>query len=240
MHLAICDDNADELFRIATILEQYRSDREGSVTYETFHSAADLLETMQKRRFDVLLLDILMPGMTGMEAAKEIRQWNRQIPILFLTSSREFAVESYRVSAEDYLMKPAQQSDIFSVLDKLLAEFSREEDYLTLKTADGVIRLPFSGIVYVEVMNRNVQFVLPSGEIKEIHGYLSDFEADLLAAPNFIKPHRSYLVNLQHVTELGKTGLATTVNKIVPVARNLFVRTKAAYMKYLLTRKGNK
>ena len=235
MHIAICDDNIDELSRIASLLEDYCGARGGSITYEAFHSAIELLETIKVRPFDLLLLDILMPGITGIEAARELRRSDSDIPIIFLTSSREYAVESYRVSAEDYIMKPAQRDEIFPILDRLLARFTREDSYLTLKTGHGIVKLPFTQIVYVEVINRSVQFILANGDAREAYGYLTDYERDLLSDPHFFKPHRSYVVNLSHVTELNKKGFATKGGKTVPVARDGFPKAKAAYMKYLLS-----
>ena len=235
MHIAVCDDNINELSRISSLLEDFDRERDGSITYEAFHSGMELLETMQSRQFDLLLLDILMPGVTGMDVAKELRRSKSETPIIFLTSSREFAVESYRVSAEDYIMKPARRDEIFSALDKQRTRFAHEEAYLTLKTGIGIVKLPFSQIVYVEVINRAVQFVLVGGEVREVYGYLTDYERILLSDPHFYKPHRSYVVNLRHVTELDKKGLATIVGKTVPVARDAFTKAKAAYMKYLLS-----
>lgn len=235
MHIAVCDDNINELSRISSLLEDFGRERDGSITYEAFHSGMELLETMRSRRFDLLLLDILMPGVTGMDVAREIRSFNIDIPIIFLTSSREFAVESYRVSAEDYIMKPAQRDVIFSSLDKQRTRLSQEEAYLTLKTGSGIVKLPFSQIVYVEVINRTIQFILAGGEVREVYGYLTDYERLLLSDPHFYKPHRSYVVNLRLVTELDKTGLATIVGKTVPVARDAYAKVKAAYMKYLLS-----
>jgi DNA-binding LytR/AlgR family response regulator len=235
MHIAVCDDSLEELSRISSLLEDYRRERDGSVTYEAFHSALELLETMRVRRFDMLLLDILMPGLSGMDAAKEIRLSDREIPIIFLTSSREYAVESYRVGAEDYIIKPARKDEVFPSLDKQLARFTQEEAYLTLKSGSGIVKLLFSQIVYVEVTNRTLQFILVNGEVRETYGYLSDYEEKLLSDPHFLKPHRSYLINLRQVTELDKKGLATTVGKTVPVARDALVKVKAAYMKFLLS-----
>ncbi len=235
MHIAVCDDNPDELSRISSLLEDYCRKLDGSVTYEAFHSATELIETMRARRFDLLLLDILMPGVTGMDAAKEIRRSDSEIPIIFLTSSREFAVESYRVGAKDYIMKPARKDEIFPVLDKQITKFAQEEAYLTLKTGSGIIKLPFSKIVYVEVINRMVQFILANGQVREAYGYLTDYEGALLSEPYFFKPHRSYVVNLRHVTEFDKKGFATIVGGTVPVARDAFAKAKAAYMKYLLS-----
>lgn len=237
MHIAVCDDSIEELSRISSLLEDYRRERDNSITYEAFQSALELLETMRARRFDLLLLDILMPGVTGMDAAKEIRRSNQEIPIIFLTSSREYAVESYRVSAEDYIIKPARKDEIFPSLDKLLTRYAQKEAYLTLKTGSGIVKLLFSQIVYMEVTNRTIQFILVSGEVREAYGYLSDYEGTLLSDPHFFKPHRSYLINLRQVTGLDRNGLATTVGKTVPVARDAFAKVKAAYMKFLLSPK---
>lgn len=237
MHIAICDDNIDELSRIATLLEDYRREQDGSVTYETFTSALELMETMRTRRFDLLLLDILMPGITGMDAAKEIRRSDNEIPIIFLTSSREFAVESYRVDARDYILKPARKEEIFPSISKQLAKYKEEDSYLTLKTGSGIVKLPFSQIVYVEVINRSVQFILSNGEVKKAYGYLTDYESDLLSDPYFFKPHRSYMVNLRQVNELSKDGFTTKTGKTVPVSRDAYSKAKAAYMKYLLSPK---
>lgn len=235
MHIAVCDDSLEELSRISSLLEDYSRERDGYITYEAFHSAIELLESMKARRFDILLLDILMPGLTGMEAAREIRLTDREIPIIFLTSSREFAVESYRVGAEDYIIKPARKDEVFPSLDKQLKRIAQEEAFLTLKTGSGIVKLLFSQIVYVEVTNRTIQFILINGEVREAYGYLSDYEEKLLSEPYFIKPHRSYLINLRHVSELDKNGLATIVGKTVPVARDAFLKVKSAYMEFLLS-----
>lgn len=235
MHIAVCDDNESELSRISFLLEDYRRKRNNPITYEVFHSATALLDAITAHRFDLLLLDILMPGVTGMDAAKEIRRTDSEIPIIFLTSSREFAVESYRVSAEDYMMKPAREDEIFLAIDRLMTRLAQDGAYLTLKTGDGIVKLPLSQIVYVEVINRTVHFALVGNEAREAYGYLADYEGDLLADPYFYKPHRSYIVNLRQMTALGKNGFSTTVGKTVPVARDAFAKAKAAYMKCLLS-----
>ncbi len=237
MHIAVCDDNQDELFRISSLLELYCRECDNTVTYEAFHNAIELIESIKTRRFDLLLLDILMPGITGMDAAKEIRSFDSDIPIIFLTSSREFAVESYRVGAKDYIMKPARKDEIFPSLRKHLASLPKEEAYLTIKNGNGIVKLLFTQIVYVEVVNRLVQFTLTNGEIREAYGYLSDYEENLLVDTNFYKPHRSYIVNLSQVTELDKSGFVTIMGNVVPVAREAYTKAKTAYMKYLLAPK---
>ncbi len=234
MRVAICDDNIDELSRISSLLEDYRIECNSSITYEAFHSATELLETIKYRNFDLFILDIIMPNISGMEAAKEIRLLDSETPIIFLSSSREFAVESYRVNAEDYVLKPARKDEIFHVINKQFTKFMQEESYITLKIENGIIKIPFSKIVYIEVINRRVQFNLSNTDTKEAYGYLADYEKLLLSKPFFYKPHRSYLVNLNHVSQLDKNGFTTIIGKTVPVARDAFAKAKTAYMKYLL------
>ncbi len=234
MHIALCDDSQAELSRLTSLLEEYRLKRDGSLTYDIFHNATDLLETMPVHHFDLLLLDILMPGITGMDAAREIRQANCTIPIIFLTSSREYAVESYRVGAADYLLKPLDADTLFPVLDRLLADFKSSAPYIPLKTSTGIVRLLFSQIVFVEVQNHLVTFNLADETTYTASGRLGDYEKELLASGSFFKPHRSYLVNLRQVTGLNKNGFSTNTGKVVPVSRDVFSKAKSAYMNYLL------
>lgn len=235
MHLAICDDNIEELLHISSLLEEFRRNRDNAITYESFQSPLELLEVMNKRSFDLLILDILMPGITGIEAATEIRNYNETLPIIFLSSSREYAIESYRVNANNYILKPAKREEIFACLDKELSKFLHEEAYLILKTKEGLMKLPYSQIVCVEIVNRKIQFTLTNGELRETYGYLADFESKLLSDPSFYKPHRSFVVNLHQVYELRKDGFLTSLHTIVPIARDSFVKAKTTYMKYLLS-----
>lgn len=235
MHLALCDDDVDELARISALLEEYGRERGISISCEAFCSALDLLETVRKRTFDLLILDILMPGMTGMEAAGKIRRRDAQLPIVFLTSSREFAVESYRVKADDYILKPADRLEIFAVLDRQARKAYREETFILLKTSSGVLKLLLSQIVCVEVLNRTVRFTLTEGAVHEAYGYLAEYEKKLLADPAFFKPHRAYIVNLGWMTGLNKAGFTTVAGETIPVARDTFAKAKTAYMSYLLS-----
>lgn len=235
MHIAVCDDNQVEMRRICTLLDDFSKVWNCSITYEAFYNGTELIESLKMKQFDLLLLDIMMPGITGIETAKEIRFSDQDIPIVFLTSSREFAVESYRVGATDYIMKPIQKEELWPTIHKLLSTLTHKDTYLTVKSGRSIIKLPYSHIVCIEVINRTIQFLLSNGEVKEVYGYLTDYEEDLLSDINFFKPHRSYLVNLRYVISLDKNGFITTMGKMVPVARDSYSRAKSVYMKYLLS-----
>ena len=237
MLIAICDDDSLELARISTALEVYRQQRNLLLTYKTYSSATELVSGNQVLKYDLLFLDILMPGLSGIEAAKELRSLGNKTKIIFLTSSPEFALESYSVNARDYILKPVSTERLFSALDAILAEEQLSSDALKLKTGTGMLRILFSKIIYVEVMSKHLWFHLADGSVREVNAPLSAYEDILLARPEFIKVHRSYLVNLWHMEELTKSGFITDLGKHIPISRLAYSDVRKAYMEHLFEEK---
>lgn len=233
MKIALCDDNTIELLNIVSLIEKYSSENFEVIKMSTFSSSTELLETMQHEFFDVVFLDILMPGLTGMDAAKEIRISNEQIKIIFLTTSTEFAVESYDVNAYYYLVKPALKEKVFPILDKLFEDHHKTSECLKIKTNSNVFVIPYDHIEYVEVNAKRLYFFMTDGNVKEVVGKLSDYEDILLTKSEFIKPHRSFIVNMNHISELKRGEAVTELGKIVPVSRALYQTVRSAYTQFL-------
>lgn len=190
---------------------------------------------MESRDYDLLLLDMLMPGINGLQAAREIRERNSHIRIVFLTSSPEYAVESYSVQAYYYILKPASQEKLFPILDRLLSDIKKPEDSLLIKTQSSVFSLPYGRIEYIEVSAKKLYFFLTDGSAREVTGKLADFEQTLLKRPGFMKVHRSYLVNLQWVQELRQGELITASERRVPVSRAAYPQVRTAYTQFLFS-----
>lgn len=240
LKIAICDDDSRDLLQLASLLELYRNDRKAEISYASFQNATDLLASMDSYDYDVLLLDMLMPGVDGMQAAREIRNNNSQIEIVFLTFSPEFAVESYSVRAHYYLLKPVSEEKLFPILDRLMAEFKRPEDALRIKTQSSVFTIPYGKIEFVEVSGKKLYFYLTDGSIREIPGSLADFEQALLKRSGFMKVHRSYIVSLQWVQELYQKELVTISGRHVPVSRGTYSHVRTAYAEYLFAQMEGK
>ncbi|NLX18400.1 MAG: response regulator transcription factor [Desulfobulbus sp.] len=238
LKIVICDDDKRDLLQIASLLETYRHDRKAELSYFCFQNATDLLASMESRDYDLLLLDMLMPGINGMQAAREIRERNSKIEIVFLTSSPEYAVESYSVRAHYYLLKPATGEKLFPILDRLIIDFRRPEDALCIKTQSSVFNLPYGKIEYIEVNSKRLYFYLTDGTMREIPGTLADFEQTILKRPGFIKVHRSYLMNLQWVQELQQGEIVTAIGRRVPVARKAYPQVRTAYTQFLFAEAG--
>jgi len=238
MYIALCDDSPEELERMTGLLGRWQSERQKSLRYKIFHSAEDLLDSAEKESFTLYLLDVMMTGIDGITAAKEIRSFDRAANIVFLTCSSGFAYESYQVGALDYLLKPVQPEVLFAILDRLSDQECRPQDGLTLKAGSAMIRILFSQLAYVEVSGKHLYFNLADGSVREVFGSLRDYESRLLERPEFMRTHRSYIVNMLQAAEFSSAGIRTFAGKELPVSRLLYPQLQKDYVKLLFSESG--
>lgn len=145
-----------------------------------FFKSGQLLDAARAERFTLYLLDVLMPGMTGMDAAREIRSFDAAADIIFLTTSPGFAYESYGVRAAEYLLKPINAKLLYPVLDKLYLRDQKPQDGLTVKSNGMLVRLPFSQLSYVEVNGKHLFFNMADGTVYEVAASMREYEGALL------------------------------------------------------------
>ncbi|MEG0771522.1 MAG: LytTR family DNA-binding domain-containing protein [Clostridia bacterium] len=237
MKIAVCDDDMAELTRISSLLGDYRLEKKVGFTYKAYQSSFELLEDMRSNSFDLLFLDILMPGINGMQAAHEIRTFDENAKIIFLTSSPEFAVESYSVGATTYLLKPIMKEMLFAVLDKIFSTTKRADDCLAVKCKTGIIKVLFSKLSYVEVLGKVLSFHMSDDTIYKTTAPLSEYEEAILLRPEFVRVHRSFLVNLWQMRELSSMDFITLSGVTVPISRRLYPQVRDLYMKSLFSKK---
>ena len=237
MYIAICDDQAEELNSLTELLRAWGSDRGVPVRMKGFRSAAALLDAAHRERFTLYRLDIMMPGLNGLDAARELRGFDTAADIVFLTSSPGFAYESYSVKAMEYLLKPIRAKPLYPILDRLELRERRPQEALTLRAGSVIMRVPFSLLTYVEVNGKHLYFNLADGQTREVAGSLKDYEDILLTRPEFMRIHRSYIVNMLQIEELSPAGLRTFSGKSLPVSRLLYPQLQKDYMKLLFERR---
>ena len=236
LKIAVCDDSRELLEKVEKDLHEYESVRSTPVTVHTYTNAVDLLDGLKKTDYDILILDIIMPGFTGMQAAHEIRKFNEEIKIIFLTSSKEFAIESYSVGAYYYLLKPVLNEKLFSVLDKVVSEITSKQESCVIYTHMGIVNIPFAKIECLEVYNKHLVFHLSDGSTKETRGALTDYENVFLERKEFLKIHRSYILNMDYIHSIEAGEITTYSGKIFPVSRLLAKDIKEHYMNYMFTK----
>ena len=185
MYIAICDDQEKELAALEGLLSAWQKERQHPVRVKIFRNAVDLLDAARRENFTLYLLDVLMPGMNGMVAAKEIRQFDAAAALVFLTATPTFAYESYSVHALEYLLKPISPKTLYPILDQLYLGEQRPQDGLTVKGGKVLFRIPFSQLAYVEVNHKHLYFNLTDGSVREVAGVLKQYEDQLLAREEF-------------------------------------------------------
>ncbi|AFQ43327.1 LytR/AlgR family response regulator transcription factor [Desulfosporosinus meridiei] len=236
LHIAICDDNYNELLQINQIVEEFRASHSSkyNIKCDIFSSSLDLLAATENRKsYDLLILDVVMPLMTGIEVATEIRQKSNLSKIIFLTSSREFAVDSYKVDAFYYLLKPISKEELMPILEKACTEIADEKEKgILVKCKTCLTKILLHNLEYTEVLGRTLFFHLTTGEVLESYGTMSQLENDLLRDKRFIKPHRSYIVNMDSIHRITDKDIITFSNKPIPVSRELYKTIKQAYIDY--------
>ena len=237
MYIAVCDDQATDLDHLTGLLDRWQLERNAALRVKTFRSAAELLNAAGKEPFTLYLLDVMMPGTNGMAAAREIRSFDDAAEIVFLTSSPDFAYESYGVRALDYLLKPIRAEMLFAILDRLSLREQKPMEGLTLKCGAALIRIPFSQLVYVEVNGKHLYFNLTDGTQREVLGTMNEYAPVLLSRPEFLRTHRSYIVNIYQIAELSPAGIRTFSGKLLPVSRRLYPQLQKDYLKLLFTKR---
>lgn len=232
--IAFCDDDMEVLHQMNELLDRYRVERNEDITYVAFQSPFELLTEIEKGiRPDILFLDVVMPGQNGMDVAKEIRQYDTNMKIIFLTSSPEFAVESYSVGAYFYQLKPIWEESFFRLMDAVLAECEKKKkNSLILRSKDGIMRINLQQLEYCEVLGRKLLFHLENGAVLESAGSLDDLAGQLMQYSNFFRPHRSFLVNMEYIQNISSRSIKMVNDAEIPIPHGKCSEIKNTYMEY--------
>lgn len=230
MRVAICDDEEVQQQLLKNYLKEWAALNEVVIEIKLFRSGENFLFLWEDDRdYDLLIFDIEMGQLSGMELAMKIREQDKTIPILFVTGYDDYISQGYEVAALHYLMKPLQKEKFFQVLDKLKSEGKRDLK-LFFQTEKGLIALPLSKIWYVEarahqcILYTETEEYTLSTSISEMAEYLGDHR-------DFVRCHRSYLVNLQHISVIVKSELTLDDGRKLPVSRNAEKEVNQAFVR---------
>ena len=208
LKIGICDDSKIFLICAEKLIRKWSDERRIPVKIYTFNNGDKLVAANTEERLDIIFLDIIMPLLNGMDAARELRQRDKSVKIIFLTSSPEFALESYEVKAQGYVLKPIAYDKLKELLDECAQSFAEEPK---------------------NMVNKRVFFHLRSGNIIESAEPFHSFEERFSSQDGFFKCHRSYLVYLQNVDHFTAAEITTKSGQNIPVSRGYAKAFKEAY-----------
>lgn len=216
--MSLCDDNISYLpsFRtyIKNIFEEY------SIPFELncFTNLQDLDKHEKESPSDLLFLDILLLNENGMEYAKKLRKSGNDVSIIFITTSRDYAIDSFDVMPIYYLLKPINPDKLKTAV---LRALSVKNVAITFDSSQSSVIVDADSLLYMEVFNHTIIIHKTDGTTHSIRGNLSAIEKTLPAL-FFLRIHRSYIVNLKHVNKLWRYYVELTDGTQLPVARNQF------------------
>lgn len=227
--IAICDDEQNQIEYITSIVASW-SDHEGhSCEIRTFASAeAFLFEYEEDKTYDILLLDVEMKNMNGIELAKRIRKDNNRAEIIFITSHFEFVGEGYEVDALHYLIKPISVEKLTQVLTKAAEKISVEPPSVVISCEGETVKLYEADIRYVESFLHYIVIHTKDKEYK-IKENMSVFEN--IVSDDFYRIHRSYLVSLKHITRISRTSV-NIGNTELPLSRGKYDDINRAFIQH--------
>ena len=213
IRVAIVEDTPEEFKVLSDALIRYEQVRNTVIRQTHFHSGESFLEAFGNN-FDVVFLDIALPGQSGMRTAESLRKLDEHIPLIFVTSLAQFAVKGYEVNAFDFIVKPVNYPDLEFKMDRLLQRMSaRAEKKIFIKTGGQHIALLASDIRYVEIQGHTIVYHTIHGDY-ESYGALRSIESQFDPSC-FVRCNACYLINLQYVDSvvghdvyLGSTCLA--------------------------------
>lgn len=238
--MALCDDDAAQRATVSKQLEAYALQRPDlAVKLSVFSSAEELLAAEARGElFDLYLLDVVMPGMTGIELGLRLREQGRTGVIVYLTVSPEYALDSYETRAFYYLLKPVEPERLCWVLDNAVASVIRRRDAcITVKTKDGLQLVRLDHIQYVELTGRTACYHLCDQERVDSVTMRSSFHAEmapLLENNGFFACGASFVVNFYYVTAVEKRHVVLENGDRVPLSRGQVTQVRQQWNDYWL------
>ena len=219
MNIVLCDDSAEDLAFLTELTGLWGKQNGYVLQMETYSSAeAFLFRYEEDKTCDILLLDVEMPGKSGVELAKEIRKTNEAMQIVFVTGYSDYIAEGYEVSALHYLMKPVNKEKFFSVLDRAVSKLESREKSLLLECVGETVRVPLYEIRYMDVRQNYV--TVHAYEDYTVKKTLGAMEKEL--DNRFFRAGRSLILNLGFIRRVSKTDVYLEDGTVLQLPRGVY------------------
>ncbi len=236
LRIAICDDDETDRKRIHELLQKYLNEKSLQAEVRVFDHPDRLIEECETFRPHIYLLDIVMPMLTGIQAARDLR-WNQpDAQIIFATSESSYALESFDVNPINYILKPVEKDKLFSTLDLAVSRVKNEEErFFSVKAKSGFCTLKLDEIMYIDYRNHVVSYHMLSGETISTATLRIGFTEYLETNHNgedFVRCHESIAVNISAIDKLTKTDITLRNNEQIPVSKSRYSEVLGRYMDF--------
>ncbi len=231
MRIAICDDEEAQRLLLTKYLKEWAEEKQLSLEILPFcNGESFLFHWEDDKNFDLLVLDIEMGMLNGMDLAMKLREKGEEVPVLFITGYESYMAQGYEVAALHYLLKPMHKEKLFAVLDRLQKSVKAEEKILFC-AEEGSLSLVLSDIWYIEAAGHQSKLVTGKGEYK-LKQSISEVKTILDGFGGIVPCHRSFIVNLQHVSAIVKKEIVMDNGYRIPISRSSAKQVNEAFIKH--------
>lgn len=231
MRIALVDDEASQLQHLKDLLSKELNRLTCSTPYriDTYQNGQDFLDHWSVGSYDVIILDIFMCGITGVDVAMQIRLNDSEVKLVFCSRSNEFAAESYLVNAQYYLLKPATQGSVLNMLKRLNLDLIQRTQSVALPDGHSLIQRQ---ILYTEYRNHVISIHLTDGNIYRLRANHSELESLLIPFGYICSPSKGILINFHEVSHMQNTSVLMSDGTMLPISRRKSKEVLAAYAQF--------
>lgn len=230
-YIGICDDEPVFLDTIAEMARMILTDLSIDFHISVFNSAEELKEylSLPDTSMDLLLLDILMDGQTGIELARELRCQNNSLPIIFITSTMDFALEGYKVEATGYIRKPVEYTKLQEAIER--AWRCQPNKLIVLSSPSHSVSFRQNDVLYLDIYDKELSVHLKDGESLRLsislHSAISK-----LPQQQFVQCHRSYVVSLPAIISIWRYGIELKNHENIPLSKTYYATVQNALLNW--------
>ena len=229
--IVICDDDKDFCNSFESRLRDILDKRMIEYTIAVFYDASSFIGAMEAGEcYDLVCLDVLIDGQNGIDVARSLRLRGCSFDIIFVTSSKDYAIDSFDVDSLYYLVKPVSTDKLKTALERFLKK--RNAGSIRLEIPEGYLNIKLSDIVYIEINNHTISIHKADGGVETFRGTLEEMEARLPLSM-FLRPHRGYLVNYEYINGFSRNGIKLPRDTIIPISKKRYNESFNKFMEYL-------